>query len=66
MLSEYAQQAKGGTVICKLLLKKRYFLPSDAAVEGERQFIRLCYKQVSRDTRRNRPSVCLDRRLEPV
>ncbi|CAI5934035.1 unnamed protein product, partial [Closterium sp. NIES-65] len=41
-------QSRGQQVVCKLLLRKRWFDRADADV-AERQFVRLCYVQLRRD-----------------
>eukprot|EP00475_Leptophrys_vorax_P004149 TRINITY_DN12479_c0_g1_i1.p1 TRINITY_DN12479_c0_g1~~TRINITY_DN12479_c0_g1_i1.p1 ORF type:complete len:631 (-),score=8.92 TRINITY_DN12479_c0_g1_i1:537-2429(-) len=61
LLVEYGHQAqigltRGSQVVCKLLLRKRWFATSDADVI-ERQFVRLCYVQLRADFQRNRYKV---------
>lgn len=55
VLGEFVKQARSGTVTSKLLLKKRFFRPSDAG-STNRVYLQLCYAQVGAEERRSRGS----------
>lgn len=47
VLGDYVKQARSGLVTSKLLLKKRFFRPSDSG-STNRTYLQLCYVQVCR------------------
>eukprot|EP00475_Leptophrys_vorax_P002718 TRINITY_DN11532_c0_g3_i1.p1 TRINITY_DN11532_c0_g3~~TRINITY_DN11532_c0_g3_i1.p1 ORF type:complete len:600 (-),score=34.28 TRINITY_DN11532_c0_g3_i1:214-1968(-) len=48
VIADFVRASKGSMVVCKLLIKKRFFAPTDAAV-AEPQHVRLCYAQLRYD-----------------